>query len=79
VSRFADAAYEWLLAHAPPEGTTTKEMWEGLELTVPELTTPSDKRKTPYNTLIRDMRLDRFGRFEIDHGRVKLRHRDRVK
>ena len=79
MSRFADAAYEWLMKNAPLEGTTTKLLWEGLHVTVPELTAVSERRKTPYNTLIRDMRLDRFDRFHIYRGWIKLRRRNWVK
>jgi len=70
-SRFATVAEEWLRAHAPDRTITTAEFWAGLESANPELTTPSERRKTPKATCMRDIRND--GAFEVGGGRVGLR------
>jgi hypothetical protein len=72
VSKIADAAFEWLTLHAPPSGVSTKTLWESMQEAYPELTSRTETRKTPRNTLIRDMRLDAWGRFEILNGHVRL-------
>lgn len=72
MSRFADAAYEWLKLHAPVEKVPSRRLWDGLCEMVPHLTTPSETRKTPYNTLMRDIRLDAERRFIVGGGFVQL-------
>jgi hypothetical protein len=76
MSRLANAAYDWLLKNAPPEGVTTTALWDGMLEAFPALTAASEDRKTPRNTLIRDMRVDRFDRFDVDRGWVRLLRRD---
>lgn len=73
MSRFADLAHQWLREHAPDRKLTSKEFWEGMCASYPEITTPSAERKTPYNTLIRDMRLDPQKRFIVGGGFVELK------
>lgn len=70
-SKFADAAESWMKRHAPNGGVSTDELWNGLSLEAPELTTPSPKRKTPRTTCMRDLRKD--GRFEVGERKVRLR------
>jgi hypothetical protein len=72
MSRLADAAYEWLRSNAPHRQVPSRELWEGLKSTHPELTASSEHRKTPYNTLMRDMRLDATGRFTVGGGFIGL-------
>lgn len=70
-SRFAAPAEEWLRKHARGAGVSTKEFWEGFSKEHPELTTPTEKRKTPKATCMRDLRLDPA--FELGAGRIALR------
>ncbi len=72
MSRFADAAYEWLLKYAPGRPVTTDELSAGLVAARPDLATASENRKTPRNTLMRDIRLDKAGRFRVAERRVAL-------
>ena len=72
MSKLADAAFAWLQLYAPREGVSTKTLWDEMQKTCPELTAVSEVRKTPRNTLIRDMRLDPWERFEVNQGHVKL-------
>jgi hypothetical protein len=72
MSRFADAAFSWLQEHALERKVTTRELWDGLCLADPELTAASEKRKTPYSTFLRDIRLDSKHRFIVGGGFVEL-------
>jgi len=74
MSRLSDAAFEWLQRNAP-SGTTTGALWNGLQCDYPELTEPSEARKTPRNSLMRDMRYDATERFEVAKGLVRIRER----
>ncbi len=74
MSRLAAAAYEWLLEHAPSRSVSTDELWAGLQVSRPELTAVGERRKTPRNTLMRDMRLDKAGRFRVADRQVTLLH-----
>lgn len=73
MSRLAEAAYEWLKENAPERRVSSRELWEGLRLARPQLTASSETRKTPYNTLMRDLRFDGQKRFIIGGGYVALR------
>lgn len=72
MSKLADAAFEWMKLNAAPEGVSSKDLWEGLRAAYPDLTQVSPTRKTPRNTLIRDLRLDAWGRFKVEKGMIKL-------
>jgi len=72
-SRFAVVAEEWLRAHRPGGAVSTKELWDRLCALHPELTTPSELRKTPRATCMRDLRVDVA--FEIGSGKVSLKER----
>jgi len=74
MSRLSDAAFDWLQRNAP-SGTTTGTLWEGLRRDYPELAEPSEARKTPRHTLMRDLRYDATQRFEIGNGLVRIRER----
>lgn len=71
-SRFADAVYEWLKSHAPNKAVPTNELWQALEKTHPELTTATEKRKTPRTTCMRDLRVDKAKRFIVANRMVRL-------
>ena len=77
MSHFADLAHKWLCEHAPDKKLSSKEFWAGMCATDPEMTTPTEKRKTPYNTLIRDMRQDSKRRFLVVGGFVSLADQQR--
>jgi hypothetical protein len=70
-SRFAAAAEEWLQKHASGRRVSTKVFWEGLSKTRPDLTTPSEGRKTPKATCMRDLRNDPA--FELGAGMISLK------
>jgi hypothetical protein len=72
MSRLADAAYDWLKENAPTRRVTSRELWDGLRLVHPDLTASSEARKTPYNTLMRDIRFDVQKRFIVGGGFVAL-------
>ncbi len=72
MSRYADAAYTWLLQRAKTREVTTEELWRGLKSCRPDLTTTSETRKTPRTTLMRDLRKDVEKRFVIGNRRVIL-------
>jgi hypothetical protein len=69
VSKFSDAAYAWMQKHKKRE-VTTDDLWTGLSQSNPELTTPSEHRKTPRTTCMRDLRKDE--RFQVGDRRVSL-------
>ena len=70
-AKFASAAEEWLRAHAANHPVTTQEFWDGLCRERPDLTTPSERRKTPRATCMRDVRKD--AAFEVGNGHIALR------
>jgi hypothetical protein len=70
-AKFAAVAEAWLRQNAPSGSVSTAEFWAGLSKANPELTTPSETRKTPKATCMRDVRKD--GAFEIGGGRISLR------
>jgi len=70
-SRFAAAAEEWLRKNAAGKVLSTREFWEGLCAAYPELTTPSERRKTPKATCMRDLRKDPA--FQLGAGKISLR------
>ncbi len=72
MSKLADAAFEWLKRNGHPNGVSTKDLWNGMRLAYPELTASSEIRKTPRNTLIRDLRLDPWERFSVNNGHVAV-------
>jgi len=72
LSRFADAAFEWMRKHKKRE-VPTDELWFGLSESNPELTTPSEGRKTPRTTCMRDLRKDH--RFIVGNRRVAINDR----
>ena len=70
-SRFAIPAEEWLKKHAAGKAVSTKEFWEGLSKAHADLTTPTENRKTPKASAMRDLRKDPA--FEVGEGRIALR------
>lgn len=70
-SRFAEAAEDWLRNNAHGKAISTKQFWEGLSELRPDLTTPSDMRKTPKATCMRDLRGD--SAFELSDGKIALK------
>jgi hypothetical protein len=70
-ARFADAAEQWFRRTNAPKAVTTAELWNGLCVLFPELTTPSERRKTPKATCMRDVRKDPA--FEMADGRVTFK------
>jgi hypothetical protein len=70
-SKFAQAAEEWFERVARVDTATTRDLWEGLCTMRPDLTTPSESRKTPKATCMRDLRLDPA--FEVGAGRVRFK------
>lgn len=70
-SRFAGPAEEWLRKHAHGKAVSTKEFWDGLCKAHPDLTTPSEGRKTPKATAMRDLRKDPA--FELGGGQIQLK------
>lgn len=68
----ADAAFNWLNEHGGSGGVSTDELWRGMRAAYPELTAVSERRKTPRNTLMRDLRMDRKERFIVAEKRVRL-------
>lgn len=70
-SRFAAPAEDWLRKHSGGKPVPTKDFWEGLSRAHPDLTTPSEGRKTPKATCMRDLRND--AAFEIGEGKIRLK------
>lgn len=70
-AKFAEAAEAWFNKHAAHKTITTREFWEGLSRDYPDLTTPSEGRKTPKATCMRDVRKD--GAFEVGNGKIALK------
>ncbi len=69
-AKFAVAAETWLRKHSPTGSVETNALWSGLEKSNPELTTPSETRKTPRATCMRDLRKDPA--FAVGGGRIGL-------
>jgi hypothetical protein len=69
-AKFAVAAESWLKKHSPKKEISTKEFWEGLSREYPEMTTPSETRKTPKATCMRDLRKDPA--FIVGGGKISL-------
>ena len=67
-AKFAEVAEEWLRSNAHGKSVSTDEAWNGLCKHHPGLTTPSEHRKTPRTTCMRDLRKD--GAFEIAARKV---------
>ncbi len=70
-SRFAAPAEEWLRTHSPGKAVPTRVFWEGLSKARPDLTSPSEGRKTPKATCMRDLRNDKA--FELGAGMISLK------
>jgi hypothetical protein len=73
-SRFAGPAEHWLRNHAGRSAVFTKDFWEGLSRERPDLTTPTENRKTPKATCMRDLRQDPV--FVLGAGKIALREWD---
>lgn len=69
MTKFSNAAYDWMQKHKKRE-VSSDALWAGLCETNPDLTTPSEHRKTPRTTCMRDLRKD--PRFEIGNRRISL-------
>jgi hypothetical protein len=69
-SRFAAAVEDWIRKTDPNRKFTTREIWEGLAKERPDLTAPSDTRRTPRATCMRDLRKDPA--FSVSRGIVEL-------
>jgi hypothetical protein len=72
MSKLADAAFSWMSQHAPDREISTDELWRGMKDAFPLLTATTNSRKTPRNTLMRDVRLDKQGRFIVKYRRIVL-------
>lgn len=69
MTKFSNAAYAWMQSHKKRE-VSSDELWGGLKESSPELTTPSERRKTPRTTCMRDLRKD--PRFRMGNRKVAL-------
>jgi len=69
LTKFSNAAYEWMRKNGVHE-VSSDALWAGLSETNPELTTPSEHRKTPRTTCMRDLRKD--SRFQIRDRRISF-------
>ena len=67
------AAEAWLRGRCRANGVTRSELWEGLCQEYPDLTTPSEKRKTPRATCMRDIRKDEA--FDVSRDLIGLRRK----
>jgi len=70
-TKFAAAAEEWFRRSAGETTVSSAILWEGLSEARPDLTTPSDGRKTPKATCMRDLRED--SAFEVAAGKITLK------
>ncbi len=70
-SRFIEPAKEWLSKHNGREPITLRDFWQGLSLNYPELTQPSEGRKTPRATCMRDLRYS--SDFEVIKGTIRIK------
>jgi hypothetical protein len=71
-SKFAQAAEEWFQRVARVDTASTHDLWQGLCDTRPDLTTPSESRKTPKATCMRDLRHDPA--FDVAAGHVRFKN-----
>ncbi len=71
-SQFASVAEEWLRKNAGGKPVSTKDFWVGLSALHPSLTSPSEGRKTPKATCMRDLRKDPA--FELGGGKIGLKN-----
>lgn len=71
-SRFANAAFIWLMANSPSKAVSSEDLWKGLQKSDPTLTAVSDKRKTPRTTCMRDLRHDSQQRFIVNNRTIAL-------
>lgn len=69
-SRFATAAEDWLRKHSTGESVSTSDLWKGISQAHPDLTTPTERRKTPKATCMRDLRHD--AAFTLGQGKIRL-------
>lgn len=69
MSKFSDAAYSWMRDNGKLK-VSSDELWRGLQDDSPDLTAPSEHRKTPRATCMRDLRKD--PRFEVRRGGIRL-------
>lgn len=70
-SRFAEPAEKWLKEHTDGKAVSTRLFWDGLAAIRPDLTTPTENRKTPKATCMRDLRKDPV--FVVGRGMIALR------
>lgn len=70
-SKFAEAAEQWFRHKARADSVSSHDLWQGLCESRPDLTTPSESRKTPKATCMRDIRKDPA--FEVGAGRVTFK------
>lgn len=70
-AKFAIIAEEWLHRHSPSAAISTAEFWRGLCDAYPEMTAPSETRKTPRATCMRDVRKDPA--FKVSDGKIALK------
>jgi hypothetical protein len=68
-SKFAVAAEQWFSQNGA-SSVSSQQLWNGLCVSHPDLTTPSETRKTPRTTCMRDLRKD--GSFVVGRGLVRL-------
>jgi hypothetical protein len=69
MSKFGDAVFVWM-TRANKRAATSKEIWDELGRSRPELVVVSGTRKTPRTTMMRDLRKD--SRFVVGGGTVAL-------
>ena len=66
-SPFAIAVEAWFIASGS-KSTSSADLWAFLEASHPEIALPSETRKTPRSTCMRDLRKD--GSFEVSDGTI---------
>jgi hypothetical protein len=69
MSKFGDAAFQWMRKHEHVS-ITSEELWLGLCRAEPALTQKTPTRKTPRGTCMRDLRKD--SRFKVGNRMVSL-------
>ena len=67
-SKFAVAAERWFRENNVRDAVPSKTLWEALGKIAPDLTTPSESRKTPKATCMRDLRHDSC--FKVGDGKI---------
>ena len=70
-AKFAIAAETWLTKNSPSAPVKSGDLWAGLCAEYPDLTTASERRKTPKATCMRDLRNDPA--FSVADGEISLR------